>query len=115
MALTVTGTGRLEAFLTKGISSVEEVADVVKEHGADMQIKAQQNSPVDTGFLKRQIFLTNSRKGNSIEAVVSGDADYDAYQEYGTRFQPGKAHIRPAYFSERKLFLDDINRVVKKR
>lgn len=114
MALTVTGMARLDGFLTEGAASINEISEIVREHGANMQLKAQQNAPVDTGFLKRQIFLTNTYHGNNIDAVVSGDADYDVYQEYGTRYQPGKAHIRPAYYGERRLFLNDINRMVKK-
>ena len=46
-------------------------------------------------------------------ARVKSEAEYAPYQEYGTRYQPGKPHIRPAYNKQKKRFVRDMRRLMK--
>ena len=46
-------------------------------------------------------------------AVVTGDAEYDPYQEYGTRYQAGTPHLRPALYNTEDKFIADMNRLVR--
>lgn len=100
-------------FLTKNANLGNDVIKVVKEHGANMHQLAQQYAPVDTGFLKRHIKLDNKFHEMTYLAVVSGNAEYDPYQEYGTRYQPGTPHLRPALYNTEDKFIEDMDRLVR--
>lgn len=49
-------------------------------------------APVDTGYLKSQI----RRAGQGTFWLVESGAHYAGWQEYGTRYQKGTPHMRPA-------------------
>lgn len=104
----------LENFLKSQINSIPKLVEVVKTNTAEMQANAQRKAPVKTGFLKRQINLDINAQSQSIEGKISGDANYDPYQEYGTRFMEAHPHIRPAYYEQRDKFRKDIyDKVIK--
>ena len=90
---------------------LKPVRKVVKYHAADMHRQAMRNAPVDTGSLKRNIKLTIEDKGYT--GRVRSNASYAAYQEYGTRFQTGTPHIRPAYYNVLWNFHEDLERLMK--
>lgn len=114
MGLTISGGEGFEQFLNSRIKIGSEVIDITKRNGAEMQQKAQQLAPVDTGFLKRSINLNFENKIVTFSSVVSGNANYDAYQEYGTRYMPGTPHIRPAFFYQKQKFIDEISKAAKR-
>lgn len=99
-------------FLHKNEKIGKDVITVVKRNGARMQNLAMQKAPVDTGFLKRHIHLNFTVTLTDFVAVVSGDASYDSYQEYGTRFQPGTPHLRPALYETEDTFVSEMERLV---
>ena len=103
------GIDLLEASLTKKMRAKERAAKVVKSHGGKMQANAMRFAPVDTSYLKNAITLDVS----ATEAAVESTAPYAVYQEYGTRYQPGTPHIRPAFRAEIHPFLDDMKKVMK--
>lgn len=111
------GSKNLEDFLNRHIeNAVPLVVDVVKTNTGEMQTSAQRKAPVDTGFLKRHIFLDINSESTSINGQISGDAEYDPYQEYGTRFMAAQPHIRPAFYEQRTKFRKDIyERVIKSK
>ncbi|MEG1459562.1 MAG: HK97 gp10 family phage protein, partial [Acetivibrio sp.] len=78
---------------------MDAVRRVVKLNGAEMQNKAQRNSPVDTGTLKRGIGIELGDGG--LTAKVEAAAEYAPYQEYGTRFMESQPYMHPA-FNEQK-------------
>lgn len=108
------GEGLMSFFNAKTKVATEAIA-VIKRNGMQMQQKAQQLAPVDTGFLKRQIHLNFVIDGLNFLAEISGDAEYDPYQEYGTRFQPGKPHIRPAYYAQRTIFETEMGKLANRK
>lgn len=58
----------------------------------DVQAKAQGYAPVDTGALRGSI----SGRPSGLQGEVSSGVEYAIYQEYGTRYQSGTPHMRPA-------------------
>lgn len=88
--------GELEALATTlGETALvrSKASQVVRKAAADVQAHAKLFAPVDTGNLRQAI--TNRPVDDLTSEIISG-ADYAIYQEYGTRFQPGTAHMRPA-------------------
>lgn len=71
--------------------AVTQSLQVVKNMGEKGKSVSKRLAPVDTSFLKNSI--TTSYQG--MEAHITSGAGYAGYQEYGTRYQPGKPHIRP--------------------
>ncbi len=60
---------------------------------------AQGFAPVDTGRLRASI---TTDKTGELDYEVSTDVNYAVHQEYGTRYQPGKAFMRPSYEKNRQ-------------
>ncbi len=108
----IRGTDELSKAL-KELGKLDGVRNVVKKHGAQMQSSSQRFAPVDTGFLKQNIKLYIEDGG--LTARVKSEADYAVYQEYGTRFQSGTPHIRPAFNKQRSPFISDMQKQLKSR
>lgn len=115
MGVTLSGGSGFEHFLDAKINVSTEVIEVVKRNGAQMQQRAQSLAPVDTGVLKRDITLSFTNAGVEFAAAISSDVEYASYQEYGTRFMPGKPHIRPAYYYQRVQFTKDIRELALRK
>ena len=101
--------GTIEGALAKKLAANAMISSIIRKNGAQMQEKAMRFAPVDTGHLKRSITLQVTNK----KAEVESTADYAIYQEYGTRYQPGTPHIRPAYMAQKPIFIQDMLKVVK--
>ena len=114
MGLTLKTSRGMEDFLAKKVASLPDVIGVVQRNTAEMQANAQRKAPVDTGFLKRSIYLKMQQEGTSVVGEVGADASYDPYQEYGTRFMPAQPHLRPAYYEQVDKFRKDMHEVVTK-
>lgn len=108
--LKINGTKELVGKLKRN-ANLSDVKNVVIINGAEMQKQAQRLAPVDTGYLRRNITLRIMDRG--FTARVKSEAEYAPYQEYGTRYQPGKPHIRPAYIKQKKRFVRDMRRLMK--
>lgn len=108
--LAIVGIDKLVAKL-KRIATLEDVRQTVKDNGAEMHQNAQRFAPVDTGMLKRNVRISLEQWG--MEAKVTSEAEYAAYQEYGTRYMAGTPHIRPAYHIQSAKFKNDMQRLVK--
>lgn len=90
---------------------MEDVKRVVRHNGAEMQTKAMQNAPVDTGTLKRSIGLEITDGGMSAE--VNPTADYSAYVELGTRFMEAQPYLKPAFDEQKEKFKKDMKKLVE--
>lgn len=75
----------------------------------EMKNLAVSKAPEDTGFLKSQITTSYA----PLEGTVIDGANYAGYQEYGTRFQSGTPHMRPAFEVQSKKFESDVKRIMK--
>lgn len=89
---------------------------------AHMQTQIRANGQIDTGFLVNSVYVVTSEEntynaGGHAEAFASVDAprepttayvavaaNYGAYQNYGTRFQPARPFVEPAVDATRPEF-----------
>ena len=89
---------------------MEQSSQVIHNNTEKLKANAKAKAPVDTGFLKNHI---TSSYPNRLEGRVKSEAAYSGYQEYGTRFQTGTAHIRPALQEIEPQFNKDMTDVLK--
>lgn len=88
----------------------EQSEKVVKNNAELVQRFAKVYAPHDTGFLETQI---KTSYPEALEAHIDAEAAYSGYQEYGTRFQPGKPFMRPALKVVEPKFKQDMTDVMK--
>lgn len=106
----VVGLEKLQKKLKQNVR-MEDVKKVVGHNGAEMQAKAQQKAPVDTGYLKRSIGIEFTDRGMSAE--VEPKADYGAYVELGTRFMEAQPYLGPAFNEQKEKFKKDMKKLVE--
>lgn len=93
-----------------GRKVMEQSSQVIRNNTEKLKASAKAKAPVDTGFLKNNI---TSSYPNRLEGHIKSEAAYSGYQEYGTRFQTGTAHIRPALQEIEPQFKQDMTDVLK--
>ena len=107
---------------------MEEVERIVEKHGTAMQKKAVNNASKfrghyegrgknkhfvkPTGATKRSISVNSSKIDRFRYRVAPGTA-YAAYVELGTRKMSAQPFIKPAFDEQKKLFKNDLERLVK--
>lgn len=106
----IVGMEKLQKKLKKNVN-MEDVKRVVRHNGAEMQTKAQQNAPVDTGTLKRSIGIEITDGGMSAE--VEPTAEYAPYVELGTRFMDPQPYLKPAFDEQKEKFKKDMKKLVE--
>ena len=106
----IVGMEKLQRKLKKNVR-MDDVKRVVRHNGAEMQAKAQQNAPVDTGMLKRSIGLGITDGGMSAE--VEPTAEYAPYVELGTRFMDPQPYLKPAFNEQKEKFKKDLKKLVE--
>ena len=104
------GETKLIAKLKKNMD-MDLVKKAVRLNGSELQTKAQEKAPVDTGQLKRSIGLEITDGGMTAE--VEPGVDYSAYQEYGTRFKNAQPFMCTELQEQAKQFRKDLERCVK--
>lgn len=121
------GLEKLQAKLQR-VAKMEEVEHIVEKHGVDMQKKAVTNASKfrghyegrgknkhfvkPTGATKRSISVNSSKIDRFRYRVAPGTA-YAAYVELGTRKMSAQPFIKPAFDEQKKLFKNDLERLVK--
>ena len=110
MGIKITGMEELQKKL-KRCEKLEAVKTVVKKNGSELQAKAQEKAPVDTGHLKRSIGLDITDEG--LTAEIEPTADYAAYVEYGTRFMNAQPYMKPADNAQKEKFKSDMRKLVR--
>lgn len=109
-------------------AKMEEVERIVEKHGEAMQKKAVTNASKfrghyegrgknrrfvrPTGATKRSISV-NSGKIDRFKYRVAPGTDYAAYVELGTRKMSAQPFIKPAFDDQKRLFKNDLERLVK--
>jgi len=104
------GFEELKAKLKKNVK-LDDVKEVVRRHGAEMQTTAQSVCPRRTGTLAASITLemTNS----DMTAEVEPHTNYAGYVEWGTRYMDAQPYIRPAFMQESERFKSDLSKLMK--
>ena len=127
MQFELKGLEKLQKKLQK-VAKMEEVEPIVEKHGTEMQKKAVNNASKfrghyegrgknrhfvkPTGATKRSISVNSSKIDRFRYRVAPGTA-YAAYVELGTRKMSAQPFIKPAFDEQKKLFKNDLERLVK--
>lgn len=99
----------------KDRTHMAEVKNIVKQNGADLQSKAQDNMDqaytkgYSTGATKRSTSVRIADRG--LTAIVGPHTKYFSYLEYGTRFMDAKPTLGPALTYQALRFVDQLNRL----
>lgn len=121
MSFKWTGINELQQALYEK-TNLEAVKLIVKKNGAQLQQKAQRNTPVGTpastgikgyvgGTLRRSEKLELEAGG--MTARVEATANYAPYVEFGTRFMEGRHYMKKAYDAQAPIFKSDLNKLVR--
>lgn len=121
------GLEKLQKKLQK-VAKMEEMERIIEKHGTEMQRKAIINASKfrghyegrgknkhfvkPTGATKRSISVNSSKVGRFKYKVAPGTS-YAAYVELGTRKMSAQPFIKPAFDEQKKLFKNDLERLVK--
>lgn len=106
----IVGIEKLQKKLIRNMDT-SAVKTVVQKNGSEIQTKAQQKAPVDTGNLKRSIGLT--MRDGGLTAEVEPTAEYAPYVELGTRFMNAQPYLRPAFEEQKEQFKKDMDKLVR--
>lgn len=86
----------------------QQIAAVLAKSAFDCQARAQQNAPVDTGFLKNSIHTV---KIDETHYLVVVGASYGIFQELGTHKMPAHPFLLPAFVVTRKQALAILQKI----
>lgn len=89
---------RLESFSRGVLRDLEEILDI---YALLIQRQAQILAPVDTGFLRNNIFVEHD--GRWARLIVAS-AEYAVFVEYGTRYVAAQPFLAPAARSYQRDF-----------
>lgn len=117
------GLNKLQAKLQK-VAKMEEVERIIEKNGEEMQKKAVDNASRFRGHYRGNQFVkptgatkdsisVNSSKLERFKYRVAPGTDYAAYVELGTRKMSAQPFIKPAFDDQKKLFKNDLERLVK--
>lgn len=99
----------------KDRTHMAEVKNIVKQNGAELQSKAQDNMDqaytkgYSTGATKRSTTLEIADSG--LTAIVGPHTKYFSFLEWGTRFMDAKPTLGPALTYQALRFVDQLNRL----
>ena len=110
MSIKIVGVEELQAKLKKNVR-MDDVKRVVQQNGSELQSKAQNYAPVDTGTLKLSIGLNITDGG--LTAKSEATAEYAPYQEWGTRYMEAQPYMKPAFNDQKHQFKSDMKRLTE--
>ena len=86
-----------EAALTELFESPEGPSGkYLKRKGLQVQRRAKQFAPVDTGRLRASITEELARDDGGLVERIGSDVSYAAFQEFGTSKMAARPYLRPA-------------------
>lgn len=94
----------------KSQTTQQAIGKIVQETVSNIERKAKQKAPVDTGFLRQKIY---SEKVDDLTAVAGSKAPYSYWVDKGTRRRKPQPFFTPAVESERAQFKKKIKKVVE--
>lgn len=109
-SFSISGLGALEKKLKSNVE-MQDIKNIVKKNGAEMQEMAMRKVPVDTATLKRSIMLSSHDDGYTtrVKALVN----YASYVEFGTRYMTAQPFIKPSFFVQKYNFIKDLQRLME--
>ncbi len=100
MGFEIFGLGALISRLS-GASLGDGTKRGVENAAAHLTREIQARAPVDTGHLRDSYDYRVEGSGNRVVAHVGTNVDYAIHQEFGTVYQSGTPHVRPAIEANR--------------
>lgn len=91
--------------------NLNDVKRIVRQHTSNMSRIASRSAPVKTGFMKRS--LVTSIADGGLTGIAEFYAEYTPYQEWGTRWMPGKFFLKRGFETASREFIADMQRLVK--
>lgn len=114
MKVTFKGGLELSAKLMRN-AKMEEVKQVVRTNGAEMNQRMARNAVFvkgySTGATRRSITLNLSN--NDLTATVKPGTHYSVYLEYGTRKMEKQPFVGPSFNAQKVKFISDLKRLVR--
>ena len=98
MSLTVTGIQQAEALIGKVIAKLNNIEPIMQQVGQEIVSAMQGKAPVDTGFLRDSIELTEV---SNTQMTITSGAPYSLFVEFGTY----KMAAQPYFFGTAHQFL----------
>ena len=101
----------------KDRTHMAEVKNIVKQNGAGLQSKAQDNMDqayikgYSTGATKRSTTLEIADSG--LTAIVGPHTKYFPYLEYGSRFMSAMPTLKPAFDVQSQMFINELKRLMQ--
>lgn len=92
-------------------ANLNDVKRVVKNDTAYMATQIAENTPVDSGYLKRS--EVPAIKDAGFTGEVTANADYAPYVELGTRYMYGRFYMKKGHDLASKKFIEDLEALVK--
>lgn len=90
---------------------LDDVKKLIRQHTANMARITSRLAPVKTGFMKRS--LVTSIVDGGLTGIAEFYAEYTPYQEWGTRWMPGKFFLKRGFETASNEFISDMQRLVK--
>lgn len=111
MTVRVDGLGDLNGKLRRIEAAVGRAAKrEVKRTALNVQRKAREAAPMDTGRLRNSIAVEDLE--GRLDAAIGTNVEYGPFIEFGTRHQHAQPYLFPAMESERVPFRDRFNEAV---
>lgn len=88
------------------------VVEQVKRSTYDVEARAKEVVPVDTGTLRRSIHSIFENGG--LRGVVGPSVDYGIWVEVGTRHQGARPYMRPAAALVLPRFADELKAILRR-
>lgn len=83
-----------------------DVEPNMREASRHLRREIQTRAPVETGRLRDSYRVEVQNGPDGPTGHIGTDVPYAVHQEYGTRFQSGQPHVRPALDANRDVIAD---------
>ena len=116
--VTFKGLNDLHVHIRKSMN-LEDVKQVVKKNGAELNQKMQRYASPHGSFVKgysvgtTRRSITTELSDEGMTATVEPHTDYSQYLEFGTRFMEAEPFVSPAFNDQKDIFIKDMDNLVK--
>lgn len=86
-------------------SDFSGVHTVVLKNAKEIQRQAKENAPVDTGYMKNWIRVSNQR---NLQRTIRSNAKYSGFVEHGTVNQNAQPFMKPALSQYKEQFISEV-------
>ena len=112
--VSIVGIEKVEVKLRKNVS-MQEVKQVVRRNGKEMNTKIQENADFkkgyQTGTTKASVRQNITDGGMTTESGAT--TKYAGYLEHGTRKMEAQPFVKPAFDDQKKKFVQDMRKLTR--